>query len=56
MNLCLAGAGAFGTKHLEALAKIDGVRVTSITGRQRAPTEEVAAHWFHHRVYRGVFG
>jgi len=42
MNLCLAGAGAFGTKHLEALAKIDGVRVTSIVGRQRAPTEEVA--------------
>ncbi|HEX4883790.1 MAG TPA: Gfo/Idh/MocA family oxidoreductase [Casimicrobiaceae bacterium] len=42
MNICLAGAGAFGVKHLEALAKIDGVRVTSIVGRQRAPTEEVA--------------
>jgi 2-hydroxy-4-carboxymuconate semialdehyde hemiacetal dehydrogenase len=42
MNICLAGAGAFGVKHLEALAKIDGVKVASIVGRQREPTEEVA--------------
>ena len=42
MNICLAGAGAFGVKHLEALAKIDGVKVTSIVGRTREPTEEVA--------------
>ncbi|CAG0952388.1 2-hydroxy-4-carboxymuconate semialdehyde hemiacetal dehydrogenase [Burkholderiales bacterium] len=42
MNICLAGAGAFGIKHLEALAKIDGVKVTSLVGRTRAPTEEVA--------------
>ena len=42
LNLCLAGAGAFGVKHLEALAKIDGVRVTSLVGRLREPTEEVA--------------
>jgi len=42
MNICLAGAGAFGIKHLEALAKIDGVKVTSLVGRTREPTEEVA--------------
>jgi 2-hydroxy-4-carboxymuconate semialdehyde hemiacetal dehydrogenase len=42
MNICLAGAGAFGVKHLEALAKIDGVRVVSLVGRQREATEEVA--------------
>jgi 2-hydroxy-4-carboxymuconate semialdehyde hemiacetal dehydrogenase len=42
MRICVAGAGAFGIKHLEALAKIDGVNVTSLVGRQLAPTEEVA--------------
>ena len=42
LNICLAGAGAFGIKHLDALAKIDGVRVTSLVGRLREPTEEVA--------------
>src|SRR5512139_353585 len=42
LNLCVAGAGAFGVKHLEALAKIDGVRVTSLVGRLREPTEQVA--------------
>ena len=42
MNICLAGAGAFGVKHLEALAKIDGVKVVSLVGRTREATEEVA--------------
>ncbi|GMU72358.1 MAG: hypothetical protein AMXMBFR42_18170 [Burkholderiales bacterium] len=42
MKLCLAGAGAFGIKHLEALARIDGVQVTSLVGRTREPTAEVA--------------
>ena len=42
MNICLAGAGAFGVKHIEALAQIDGVRVTSLVGRTREATEEVA--------------
>ncbi len=42
MNICLAGAGAFGIKHLEALAKIDGVHVTSLVGRTREATAEVA--------------
>jgi len=42
MRICLAGAGAFGIKHLEALAKIDGVSVTSLVGRTLEPTREVA--------------
>jgi 2-hydroxy-4-carboxymuconate semialdehyde hemiacetal dehydrogenase len=34
MKICVAGAaGAFGKKHLDALAKIDGVEVTSVVGR-----------------------
>jgi len=41
MRICLAGAGAFGIKHLEALAKIDGVRVTSLVGRTLEATQEV---------------
>ena len=42
MKICLAGAGAFGVKHLEALAKIDGVEVVSLVGRLLEPTQEVA--------------
>jgi 2-hydroxy-4-carboxymuconate semialdehyde hemiacetal dehydrogenase len=42
MRICLAGAGAFGIKHLEALAKIDGVEVTSLVGRTLEATREVA--------------
>ncbi len=34
MRVCVAGAyGAFGLKHLDAIAAIDGVRVTSVMGR-----------------------
>ncbi len=42
MKIALAGAGAFGIKHLEGLAKIDGAQVVSLVGRRREPTEEVA--------------
>jgi 2-hydroxy-4-carboxymuconate semialdehyde hemiacetal dehydrogenase len=42
MKVALAGAGAFGVKHLEALAKIDGVEVVSLVGRVLEPTWEVA--------------
>jgi 2-hydroxy-4-carboxymuconate semialdehyde hemiacetal dehydrogenase len=45
MKICLAGAGAFGIKHIEALAKIDGVEVTSLVGRAREATEEVAKRY-----------
>ena len=43
MKIALAGAGAFGIKHLEGLAKIDGVEVVSLVGRELAKTQEVAA-------------
>ena len=42
INVALAGAGAFGIKHLDAIKLIDGVKVTSLIGRERAKTEEVA--------------
>ena len=34
VRIALAGAGAFGIKHLDALKKIDGVEVVSIIGRE----------------------
>ena len=42
MKVILAGAGAFGIKHLEAIAKIDGIEVVSLVGREPASTREVA--------------
>jgi 2-hydroxy-4-carboxymuconate semialdehyde hemiacetal dehydrogenase len=42
INVALAGAGAFGIKHLDAIKMIDGVEVISLIGRERAKTEEVA--------------
>jgi 2-hydroxy-4-carboxymuconate semialdehyde hemiacetal dehydrogenase len=42
INIALAGAGAFGLKHLDALKVIDGARVVSLVGRERGKTEEVA--------------
>ncbi len=42
MKVILAGAGAFGVKHLEAIAKIDGIEVVSLVGREAASTREVA--------------
>ena len=42
MRVVVAGVGAFGQKHLDALKKIDGVEVASIVGRQITPTQEVA--------------
>jgi 2-hydroxy-4-carboxymuconate semialdehyde hemiacetal dehydrogenase len=42
IHVALAGAGAFGIKHLDALAAIDGARVVSLVGRQRDKTESVA--------------
>ncbi len=42
IKVALAGAGAFGTKHLDAIAKIDGVEVVSVVGREFAKTKEVA--------------
>ncbi len=42
MNIALAGAGAFGVKHLDGLKLIDGVQVTSLIGRDLAATQAVA--------------
>jgi 2-hydroxy-4-carboxymuconate semialdehyde hemiacetal dehydrogenase len=45
MKVILVGAGAFGVKHLEALAKIDGVEVVSLVSRDPATTTAVATKW-----------
>jgi 2-hydroxy-4-carboxymuconate semialdehyde hemiacetal dehydrogenase len=45
MKVCLAGQGAFGIKHLEAVANIPGIEVVSICGGNQAATEEVAKKW-----------
>ena len=42
LNVALAGAGAFGIKHLDAMKAIDGVKVVSIVSRERGKTDEVA--------------
>ena len=34
MKICVAGQGAFGIKHLEAMAKIEGIEVVSLAGGQ----------------------
>ncbi|MBT6095049.1 MAG: Gfo/Idh/MocA family oxidoreductase [Rhodospirillaceae bacterium] len=51
MRICVAGApGAFGMKHLDALAAIDGVEVTSVVGGEPDDIEAFAkergvGHW-----------
>jgi 2-hydroxy-4-carboxymuconate semialdehyde hemiacetal dehydrogenase len=42
LNVALAGAGAFGIKHLDAIKLIDGVKVISVVSRDQAKTQEVA--------------
>jgi 2-hydroxy-4-carboxymuconate semialdehyde hemiacetal dehydrogenase len=42
MKIILAGAGAFGAKHLDALKLIDGVEVVSVVGRELPATQEIA--------------
>ena len=42
MHIAVAGAGAFGIKHLDALAVIDGVTVTSVVSRELEQAEQVA--------------
>jgi 2-hydroxy-4-carboxymuconate semialdehyde hemiacetal dehydrogenase len=45
INVALAGAGAFGIKHLDACRLIDGVEVTSLISRDLDKTKEVAARY-----------
>jgi 2-hydroxy-4-carboxymuconate semialdehyde hemiacetal dehydrogenase len=42
MRIAVAGAGAFGIKHLDALAAIDGATVTSVISRRQEQADEVA--------------
>jgi 2-hydroxy-4-carboxymuconate semialdehyde hemiacetal dehydrogenase len=42
MRIALAGAGAFGEKHLDGLKKIDGVEIVSIISRRAEQAAEVA--------------
>ena len=45
MKVSLVGQGAFGIKHLEAMAKIDGIEVASLVGSSRESASEVARQW-----------
>jgi 2-hydroxy-4-carboxymuconate semialdehyde hemiacetal dehydrogenase len=50
MKIALAGQGAFGVKHLEAVSRIDGIQVATLAGGNPEQTAEVAdkfniPHW-----------
>jgi 2-hydroxy-4-carboxymuconate semialdehyde hemiacetal dehydrogenase len=50
MKICVAGQGAFGQKHLDALKRIPGAELASLIGGNPAGTEQVAkkygvSHW-----------
>jgi len=45
MKIALAGQGAFGIKHLEAIQNIPGIEVISLAGGRPAGVEEVAKKW-----------
>ncbi len=50
MKICIAGQGAFGVKHIEAIQKISGIEIVTLAGGSADSTREVAAkfnipHW-----------
>ena len=45
IKVALAGAGAFGIKHLDGIKLIDGVEVVSLVSRELDKTKEVAAKY-----------
>jgi len=50
VKICMAGQGAFGVKHLEAIQKIGGIEVVTLAGGNPEATAEVAKkfgipHW-----------
>ena len=45
IKVALAGAGAFGIKHLDAIKLIDGVEVISLVSRDLEKTKETAAQY-----------
>jgi 2-hydroxy-4-carboxymuconate semialdehyde hemiacetal dehydrogenase len=51
MKVVLAGAGAFGTKHLDGIKNIDGVSVIGLVGRRLEPTREVAGQYGIEHVF-----
>src|ERR1700755_72249 len=42
IKVALAGAGAFGIKHLDGIKNIPNVEVVSLVGRRLQPTREIA--------------
>ena len=45
IKVALAGAGAFGIKHLDGIKLIDGVEVVSLVSRDLEKTKEVASRY-----------
>src|SRR5271156_1709039 len=45
LKVALAGAGAFGLRHLDAIKEIDGVETVSLVGRELDKTREAAAKY-----------
>ena len=45
MKVVLAGVGAFGVKHLDAIKQIGGIEVVSVVGGDLAATKEVASKY-----------
>jgi 2-hydroxy-4-carboxymuconate semialdehyde hemiacetal dehydrogenase len=45
VRIAVAGAGAFGIKHLDALTRIDGVTITAVVSRTIEQAQEVAAKY-----------
>src|SRR5512133_1272720 len=45
IKVALAGAGAFGIKHLDGIQNIDGVEVVSLISRDLEKTKEIAAQY-----------
>src|SRR5271169_2688996 len=45
MKIALAGQGAFGTRHMEAVQNIPGIEVVTVTGGRRESTEAFAKKW-----------
>ncbi len=45
MKVILAGAGAFGLKHLDAIRQIGGIEVASLVGRRLEPTQQIASRY-----------
>ncbi len=45
MRIALAGAGAFGEKHLDGLKNVDGVEIASVISRRAEQAAEVAAKY-----------